>query len=105
MHWVGIVNRHGYVSQQKSTICDAREPCPLIWSTPKLVLAEFDWFLVLTSRLDAYISKYDDFCAHDDNDDNDNDNDTTDYFTPYACARGNYYRNDHYNKINVHDIL
>ena len=44
---------------------------------------------MLTSRLDAYISKYSDFCAHDDNDNND-DNDTTDYFTPCACARGNY---------------
>ena len=38
---------------------------------------------MLTSRLDAYISRYGDFCAHDDN------NDTTDYFTPCACARGN----------------
>ena len=30
----------------------------------------------------AYISRYGDFCAH-------NNNDTTDYFTPCACARGN----------------
>ena len=36
------------------------------------------------SCLDAYISRYGDFCA---NDDNDND-DTTDYFTPCACAHG-----------------
>ena len=43
---------------------------------------------MLTSRFDAYISKYGDFCAHDDNDNND-DNDKTDYFTPCACARGN----------------
>ena len=43
---------------------------------------------MLTSCLDAYILRYGDFCAHDDNDDNDN-NDTTDYFTPCACARGN----------------
>ena len=42
---------------------------------------------MLTSRLDAYISKYGDFCAHDDNDNND-DNDKTDYFTPSAHARG-----------------
>ena len=39
---------------------------------------------MLTSHLDAYISRYGDFCAHD------NDNITTDYFTPCACARGNY---------------
>ena len=36
--------------------------------------AEFDWFVVLASRLDVYISRYGDFCAHADN-----DNDTTDY--------------------------
>ena len=39
---------------------------------------------MLTSRLDAYISRYGDFFANDD----DNNNDTTDYFTPCACARG-----------------
>ena len=38
---------------------------------------------MLTSRLDAYISRYGDFCANNNNDD------TTDYFTPYACMRGN----------------
>ena len=37
---------------------------------------------MLTSLIDAYISKYGDYCA--------NDNDTTDYFTPYACTRDNY---------------
>ena len=40
------------------------------------------------SRLDADISRYGDFCAHDDNND-DNKNDTIDYFTPCACVRGN----------------
>ena len=34
---------------------------------------------MITSRIDAYISRYGDFCANDDNN-NDND-DTTDYFT------------------------
>ena len=38
------------------------------------------------SRLDVYISRYGNFCAHDDND----NDDTTDYFTPCACARGKY---------------
>ena len=47
--------------------------------------AEFDWFVELTSRLDAYISRYGDFCTNNDN----NYDDTTDYFTPCACARGN----------------
>ena len=40
---------------------------------------------MLTSRLDAYISRYGDFCAND----NDNDNDdTTDYFTPLRMRAG-----------------
>ena len=51
--------------------------------------AEFDWFVMITSRLDAYISRYGDFCANDNNDDDNNNDDTTDYFTPCACARGN----------------
>ena len=60
---------------------------------------------MLTSRLDVYISRYGDFCAHDDNDDNNND--TTDYFTPCACARGNNYVQVHCmyrwdNNIHVH---
>ena len=49
---------------------------------------EFDWFVVLTSRLHAYISKYGDFYAYNDNDNDKND--ITDYFTPCACTRGNY---------------
>ena len=44
--------------------------------------AEFDWFVVLTSRLDAHISRYGDFCANDD------DDDTTDYFTPLRMRAG-----------------
>ena len=44
--------------------------------------AEFDWFVVLTSRLDAYISRYGNFYANDNNDD------TTDYFTPLHMRAG-----------------
>ena len=40
------------------------------WS---LFFTEFDWCIVFTSRLEAYISRYGDFFAHD------NDNDMTDY--------------------------
>ena len=85
MHWVGTVVRRGYVSLQKGTICDARGPCPLIWRTLKPVFRRI-WLIryMLTSRLDAYISRYGDICAHDNN-----DNDTTDYFTPCTCAQGN----------------
>ena len=49
--------------------------------------AEFDWFVVITSRLDAFISRYDDFCANDNNNNN-NDNNTTDYFTPLRMRAG-----------------
>ena len=80
---MGTVDRRGYGGQQKGTICDARGPYHAHWSQ---FFAELDWFVVITSRLDAYISRYGDFCANDNND-NDND-DTTDYFTPCACARG-----------------
>ena len=41
---------------------------------------------MITSRLDAYISRYGDFCASDNND-NDND-DTTDYFTTLRMRAG-----------------
>ena len=41
--------RYGYVSQQKATICDARRPFGV--------------------SLDAYISRYGNFCAHDNNND------------------------------------
>ena len=42
--------------------------------------AKFDWFVVLTSRFDAYISRYGDFYANDD--------DTTAYFTPLCMRAG-----------------
>ena len=52
----------------------------------------------------AYFLRFGNFCAYDNNDndnndnnnndnnnnDNDNNDDRTDYFTPCACARGNY---------------
>ena len=47
---------------------------------------------MLMSRLDAYISRYGNFCANDnDNDDNNNDDMTDYFFTPCACAQGNNY--------------
>ena len=45
--------------------------------------AEFDWFIMLTSHLDAYISKYGNFYTH-----NNNDNNTTDYITPLCMRAG-----------------
>ena len=81
---VGTVNRRGYGGQLKGTIYDVRGPYPSIWRTLKPVFAKFDWFVVLMSRLDAYISRYGNFCAND----NDNNDDTTDYFTPLRMHTG-----------------
>ena len=64
------------------TLMDAIPQFDAHWSQ---FFTEFYWFVVIKSRLYAYISRYGDFCA----DDNDNNNDTTDYFTPCACTRGN----------------
>ena len=74
---MGTVDRHGYGGKQKGTICDARGPYPSIWCTLKPVFAEFDWFVVITSRLDS------NFCANDNDDD-----DTTDYFAPLRMRVG-----------------
>ena len=52
--------------------------------------AKFDWFVVLMSRLDTYISRYGDFWTNNDNNDNKRRHNRI-YFTPCACARGNYY--------------
>ena len=53
--------------------------------------ADFDGFVVLTSRSDAYISRSGDFCGDDDDRQT---TDKTDCFTPCACARGNNNDND-----------
>ena len=82
---VGTVDRRGYVSQQKAlfvTPVDRVHRFDAYWSQ---FFAKFNWFVVFMSRLDAYISRYDDFCAHDNN----YNNNMTNYFTPCACARGN----------------
>ena len=71
------VDRRGYGGQQKDTIYDVRGPYCSIW---RQFFAEFDWFVVITSRLDSYISTDGDFCANDD--------DTTDYFTSLRMRAG-----------------
>ena len=89
MHYAlssGTINRRGYSGQQKGTISDDCGPYPALILCQ--FFTEFDWLAVLMSPLDAYILRYGDFCA---NDDNDNKDDTTDYFTPCACAQGNYH--------------
>ena len=88
MHWVGTVDRHGYPSQQKGTICDACGPYPSIWHTMKPVFHRI-WLIhcVYESLRCLYLLRYGDFCAHDDNG---NDKDMTDYFTLCTCARGKY---------------
>ena len=90
MHWWALPIGVATVANKKAlfvTLVDRIFQFDTYWSQ---FFAKFDWFIVLTSHLDAYISRYGDFCANDNdnnNDNNDND-DTADYFTPCACARG-----------------
>ena len=84
IHWWALSIGVATMANKKAlfvTLVDRTSRFDAYWSH---FFAEFDWFVVLTSRLDAYISRYGDFCANDDDDD-----DTTDYFTPCACAQGN----------------
>ena len=83
---MGTIDKCGYGVQQKGTIYDARGPYPLIWRTLKPIFAKFDWFVTLTSHLNAYISRYGNFCANDYNNDNNQDDNTTNYFN-CPCAR------------------
>ena len=72
--YIDTVDRRGYCGLQN---CDACRPCSLIWSQ---FFARFDW-LTHMSCLDAYISRYDDLCAHDD-----------DHTTALACTYSNNVR-------------
>ena len=86
IHWWALSIGVATMANKKAlfmTLVDCIPQFDAHWSH---FFAEFDWFVVLTSRLDAYISRYGDFCANDN--DNDNDNDTTDYFTPLRMRAG-----------------
>ena len=78
---MGTVDRHGYDANKKKalfvTLVDRIPRFDAHWSQ---FFAEFDWFVVITSRLDTYISRYGDFCANDNND--------NDYFTPLRMRAG-----------------
>ena len=81
---MGTVDRRGYGGQQKALFVTLVDRIPRFEAHWSRFFAEFNWFVVLTSRLDAYISIYGDFCANDNN----NNNDTTDYFTPLRMRVG-----------------
>jgi hypothetical protein len=82
-HMVGRVDRRG---QWKRSICDARGPCQMIWSIMKSVFRRL-WRICCTYEslrcLDVQIWRF--LCWQ-----TDWQTDRTDYFTPCACARGNY---------------
>ena len=85
MHWWALSIGVATVADKKAlfvTLVDRIPRFDAYWSQ---FFAEFDWFVVLRSRLDAYISRYGNFCAYDNND---NDDDTTDYFTPLRMRAG-----------------
>ena len=50
-------------------------------------IAKIDRFVALTTHLVAQISRFGNFCVHDNN--NDHNDDRTDCFTPCACMQGN----------------
>ena len=78
------------VANKKAPCLTIVDPIPWFDAHWSQFFTEFDWFAVLTSHLDACISRYGDFCANDDNDNNNNLNDnddTTDCFTPCACTQ------------------
>ena len=80
MHWWALSIGVASVANKKAlfvTLLDHNPQFDAHWSQ---FFAEFNWFVVLASRLDACISRYGNFCANDD---------TTDYFSPCAWARGN----------------
>ena len=70
------------VANRKALFMTLVDHVPRFEAHYRQFFAEFNWFVVLTSCIDAYISRYGNFCAN-----NNNDN-TTDYFTPCACAWG-----------------
>ena len=45
----------------------------------------FNRLVAYSTLSNAYVSRFGDFCAHN----NDNNDDRTDYFTPCTCTQGN----------------
>ena len=85
MHWWALLIGVAMVANKKALFVTLVYRIPRFDAHWSQFFAEFDWFIVITSRLDAYISRYGDFCA---NDNNDNDDDMTDYFTPLRMRTG-----------------
>ena len=85
---VGMVNGHGCDGQLKYTICDVCRPCHSILSIliQKLVYRQLQQSICCTYKWLRCLKIWRFFV------DDDNNNNTTDYFTPRACARGNYHR-------------
>ena len=83
MHWWALSIGVATVANKKALFVMLVDRIPRFDAHWSQFFAEFDWFVVITNRLDAYISRYGDFCANDNN-----DNDTTDYFTPLRMRAG-----------------
>ena len=84
MHWWALSIGVATVANKKALFVTLVDCIPRFDARWGQFFAKFDWFIVLMSHFDAYISRYGDFCAND-NDDND---DTTDYFTPLRMHMG-----------------
>ena len=71
MHWWALSIDVATVANKKPLFVTLVDRIPQFDAHWSQFFAEFDWFVMITSRLDAYISRYGDFCAND-NDNNDN---------------------------------
>ena len=87
MHWWALSIGVATVANKKALFVTLVDCIPRFDAHWTQFFAELDWFVVIMSRLDAYTSRYGDFCAIVNDNDNDND-DTTDYFTPLCMRAG-----------------
>ena len=82
---VGTVDGRGYNGQQKYTIFDVYTPCHLILIILKLVFTKFNRHLAFITHSGTYISRFGDFCVHDNAND---DNNRTDLLYPLCMHTG-----------------
>ena len=74
---MGTVDRRGYGGHKKALFMTLVVHILDLTRTEGIFLPNSINYVVLMSLLDAYILRYGNFCANDNND----DDDTTDYFT------------------------
>ena len=73
-HWWALSIGVAMVANKKALFVTLVHRIPRFDAHWSQFFADFDWFVVITSRLDAYtcISRYGNFCANDNDNNNDN---------------------------------